>query len=301
MQPNQNPLMALLARLQSQQPARSRAQPASGSASGSSEPLRFQDPLFNTVRKGTEVETRETEAGTEILAAAGGYDAKEVNQKFAETLGFKKVDGAYLDSQGRNASFDVLDDGTILATTHLGDNRYERFRAGVDGDKTVKRSEAKQFEDKSQTWSSISKDTLRQGLPLILAMSGVGAPLSAALGGGAVGAMGAGAIIGGGSAALTGGDSKDILRGAVTGGATSGASRFLTPAISNAVGGGQVGNAVANATTSAGLAALRGQDPLQAALTGGMRGAGISPQAINILSRIIQSQRGRTPQTPRRG
>lgn len=93
-------------------------------------------------------------------------------------------------------------------------------------------------------------------------------PLAGALGGGALGAAGAGAITGGLTSAMSGGD---ILKGALTGGITGGIGAAATPVVGGALQSagitGLAADVLTKAAVSAGTAALRGGDPLQAALS----------------------------------
>lgn len=124
----------------------------------------------------------------------------------------------------------------------------------------------------------------------MIALSSFGAPaLGAALGGGTVGTVGAGAILSGASTALSGGSTNQIFRNALIGGATAGLTGAGNSAIKSALGGTEAAGTVARGITSGATAAIRGGDPLQAALMGGLGNA--NPQAAQLLRTVMQVQR----------
>lgn len=107
-------------------------------------------------------------------------------------------------------------------------------------------------------------------------------PLAGTLGGGALGAAGAGAITGGLTSAMSGGD---ILKGALTGGITGGIGAAATPVVGGALQSagitGLAADVLTKAAVSAGTAALRGSDPLQAALSAAV-GTGVGGVASGL-------------------
>lgn len=111
-------------------------------------------------------------------------------------------------------------------------------------------------------------------------------PLGTALGGGVLGAAGAGALTGGITSAITGGD---VLKGALTGGITGGVGAAATPIVGEALKSagitGAAADVIRNAAVSAGTAALRGGDPLQAALSAAV-GTGVGSAVSSTLGDI---------------
>ena len=124
------------------------------------------------------------------------------------------------------------------------------------------------------------------------------APFSAALSSGLAGAGGgglsaaqaaavkaaAGNMI---STAIQGGDIGDILKAGVTAGVTAGLSSFAAPALNSALANAglpeNIAKAATNAAVSAGTAAARGQDPLQAGVISGF-GTYVSLEGKNLAS-----------------
>lgn len=127
--------------------------------------------------------------------------------------------------------------------------------------------------------------------------------LSGLLGG--LGTVGSGAVMGGLGSLVQGADSlEDVLKGAAVGGLGSFATPYIGQAArsaSEAVGGGALGEAASRAVSGAGRAALTGQDPLAAALSGAadpLASAAVAPLGLPsavspILSRgLAEAVRG---------